>query len=63
MTQLDGRIHQEFLWIYRIAPEEFKFLNIFSKNLRGSCEICSIFEIFLRKIGFFDKKNVDIFEK
>ena len=62
MSQLHNRIHREFLWIYRDPPEKFKVLNSLSKKLRNTCEICSIFEIFLRKMDIL-AKNVDIFEK
>ena len=43
MSQLDNRIHRNFLWIYRVHLENVKILNIFSKKLRNSCKLCSIF--------------------
>ena len=63
MSQLDNRIHPDFLWIYRARPEKFKSLNSSSKKLRNLCEMCSIFEIILRKKGFLARIKLDIFEK
>ena len=44
--------------------ENFESVKIIiSKKFRNFCKICSIFEIFLRKMDFSGKKNLAIVEK